>query len=360
MIVYRNLDPVDERLPGLKEVRKSVSIPADKIPRKGNPDYAEVVVYLIQKIVELDDTTHPIRELIFLGDTQLNDGNAFLTICKAGNWPGLAFIASENEHPATLDVVDHNNRSIYLANRWYALKDFEELCLARGFQMGKGTAVIVDLDKTALGARGRNDQVINQARVDAVRQTVGSLLGEAFNLEGFQQAYDHLNQEEFHSFTTDNQDYLAYTCLILGSDLYSLESLLNMLSAGEINSFDQFLTRINAQAAELPTPLKDVHNNFYTLFQSGDPTPFKAFRYQEYITTTARMGTSLEENVDQLLQNKLVITREVQDAALRWKNDGALLLGLSDKPDEACFPEEELAGRGHLPLHRTETHVVGE
>jgi len=361
MIVFRNLDPVDPRLPSFDEIRSSIKIPTGKIPRKGKPAYAEVVVQLLQAAAKLDDPNLPIQELVYLGDTKLNDGNAFLTICDAGNWQGLAFIAAENQLPPSVELIEYSNKTIYIANRWSALKDFEEYCRAQGFQLGAGTAVIVDLDKTALGARGRNDQVINKARVNAVKQTVGNVLDKAFDLEGFQRAYELLNQERYHPFTTDNQDYLAYTCLMLGSDLFTLDSLLDILAGGEINTFNQFLALVNDQVEKLSQPLREVHDSFYSFVQAGDPTPFKTFRYQEYLTTTARMGTTAnKENITELLENELVITQEVREAALRWKNDSALLFGLSDKPDEACFPGKELADQGHLPLHRIITYVVGE
>ena len=361
MIVYRNLDPVDARLPRFEKIRNSVNIPTGKFPRKGKPAYAEVVVQLLRAAANLVDPNFSIQQLVYLGDTQLNDGNAFLTICDAGNWPGLAFIAAENRLLPSVDLIGHSNKTLYLANRWSALKDFEVYCRNQGFLMGEGTAVIVDLDKTALGARGRNDQVINQARVNAVKQTVGNLLGQAFDLEGFQRAYELLNQEAYHPFTTDNQDYLAYTCLILGSDLFTLDSLLDLLARKEIITFNQFLARVNDQLEGLSQPLREVHDSFNALVQAGDPTPFKTFRYQEYLTTIARMGTTAnQENVTELLDNELVITHEVCEMALRWKNNGALLFGLSDKPDEACFPGKDLADQYHLPLHKTITYVVGE
>ena len=34
--------------------------------------------------------------------------------------------------------------------------------------------------------------------------------------------------------------------------------------------------------------------------------------------------------------------------------------GLSDKPDEASVPSPALAGRGYVPIHQAQTHVVGE
>ena len=44
----------------------------------------------------------------------------------------------------------------------------------------------------------------------------------------------------------------------------------------------------------------------------------------------------------------------------RQRRAGALLFGLSDKPDEASLPTPELEQQGHLPLHRNVTHIVGE
>lgn len=361
MIVYRNLDPIDARLPRFEEIRNSVNIPTGEIPRKGKPAYAEVVVKLLRAAANLVDPNLSIQQIVYIGDTQQNDGNAFLTICDAGNWPGLAFIAAENQLPLSVDLINHSNKTIFLVNRWSALNDFEVYCRDQGFLLGKGTAVIVDLDKTALGARGRNDHVINQARVNAVKQTVGKLLGKAFDLKGFQQAYEILNQDTYHPFTTDNQDYLAYICLILGSDLFTLDSLMDLLAREEIITFNQFLARVSDQLERLSQPLREVHDSFNSFVQSGDPTPFKTFRHQEYLTTTSRMGTNAnQDNVKNFLDNELVITHEVSEMALRCKNSGALLFGLSDKPDEACFPTKDLADQDHLPLHKTNAYVVGE
>lgn len=360
-VVFRNLDPVDSRLPSLEDVRNSVDIPAGKTPRKGQPAYAQVVVQMLRTAAKLIDPSYNIQQLVYLGDTRMNDGNAFTTIANAGDWPGMAFIAAEDQHPPSVDLVEEGPTSLYFANRWSALKDFETYCHDHGFYLGKDTAVIIDLDKTAFGARGRNDHIINQARVEAVRLTVGNLLGETFDLDRFQEAYDLLNQPVFHSFTTDNQDYLAYICLILGSDLYELDSLVNCLNRKELKTFEQFISDVNDQVEELSPALRQVHNSVYKRVQAGDPTPFKAFRYHEYQTTISRMGCQGDwKTVSELLSKKIVITQEVRDAALRWKGQGALLFGLSDKPDEASIPREDLAAQGYQPIHHIETYAVGE
>ena len=110
----------------------------------------------------------------------------------------------------------------------------------------------------------------------------------------------------------------------------------------------------------LPASLQAIHADIYTRVQQGDPTPFKAFRYNEYLTTTARMGNLDDRaSVPRLLADEIVITQEVREIALIWKERGALLFGLSDKPDEASVPSEEQAAEGWLPIHRVETHAVG-
>jgi hypothetical protein len=67
-------------------------------------------------------------------------------------------------------------------------------------------------------------------------------------------------------------------------------------------------------------------------------------------------GTAVEELLDQ----EIVLTQEVRETALAWRRQGALLFGLSDKPDEASVPTGELTDQGFVPIHRAGTHVVGE
>ena len=237
-IVYRNLSPVDERLPSLSVVQHELFLQAGSIPRKTQPEYARVVVHLLHRARTLDAQGTPIDRLIFIGDTRMNDATAFANICRAGEWPGLAFIGSEDAQPANVERLSiEAGMGLYLSNRWSALADFDRYCASQELPIDEHAAVVIDLDKTAIGARGRNAHVIDQARVAAVRETVARLLGEDFDQKSFIKAYNQLNQVEFHLFTADNQDYLAYICLILGSGLYIKEELVNKVRAGEMTSF---------------------------------------------------------------------------------------------------------------------------
>jgi hypothetical protein len=240
------------------------------------------------------------------------------------------------------------------------LAAFDRYCREQNFPFDEETAIVLDLDKTTLGARGRNDHVINEARLAAVRQTVAAMLGDDFDPEAFERAYNLLNQTEFHPFTTDNQDYLAYLCLIVGQGLYPLPDLVEAIRSGQWTRFTQFLDAVEARAAALSERLRVLHNDIYQRVRAGDPTPFKAFRYNEYLTTVGRMGQMPEgSDVADLLAQEIVLTQEVRENAGRWKQAGALLFGLSDKPDEASVPTEALAAQGYRPIHRTPTHAVG-
>jgi hypothetical protein len=359
-VVFRNLVPVEPRLPPLDRIAPKAGMASGTIPRKSQPEYGAVIAYLLQEARLLTAPGTPVERLIFIGDTRLNDGTAFANICQAGGWPGSAFIGADRDAPPRVDLVTQQGYTLYVANRWAGIAEFDDFCSSRGLPADERTAIIIDIDKTALGARGRNDQVIDRVRVEAVRWTVGELLGDAFDPVRFQAAYDRLNQPEYHPFTADNQDYLAYVCLILGAGAYDLEVLLKRVQDQELSSFAQFIAEVDGRSTRLPDALRPIHDQVYALVGRGDPTPFKAFRYNEYRTTVARMGQLDDDTpVGELLREEIVITQDVRRMALEWRERGALLFGLSDKPDEASLPSTELAAGGSQAIHRTETHIVG-
>ncbi len=223
------------------------------------------------------------------------------------------------------------------------------------------------MDKTAIAARGRNAAVIDNARVEGLHRTAAGLLGDAFDLARVQAAHNELKEPVYHPFTADNQDYLAYICLAVSAGLIDLPTLVGQVKAGEMRSFEQFITWADVEMtarnpvfSEKPG-FSTIHREVYPLVQAGDPTPFKAFRRNEYLCTIERFGR-LPENapVEQLLAEQVCITQEVRETALWLKARGCLLLTMSDKPDEATLPTPEQAAQGYQPLHRTLTTAVGE
>jgi hypothetical protein len=361
-IAYRNLNPLDTRLPTLSELRASVRIPDQVVPRKTSPDYASLVSHLLKRARALEAPKTRINQLILVGDTRLNDATAFNNICAAGDWPGVAFICAEKvqEKPYSEILEQEENRLLYLANRWELLKDFDQFLATHDVFIDEDTAIILDLDKTCLGARGRNDGVINQARVEAAFTTVKDLLGDEFDPEAFRESYKLFNEPDFHPFTTDNQDYLVYICLMIGTGLYQQDKLADDIRTRQVFRFDQFLNDVQMQVGKLPSGVRAIHEDVYAYMRQGDPTPFKAFRAQEYLATVTHMGQLGDDiSMETRLSEEIVITQEVRERALDWSFRGALLFGLSDKPDEASVPSAKLASQGYEPIHKVETHIVG-
>ena len=356
-VVYRNLEPADQRLQGLTEIWPEIGLSSYRIPRKLEPDYATAVIHFLDQAQALRLPNRPLKRLLYIGDTVMNDGTAIANLGQ--HRPILGVICTER--PGEEKKVNVN-QGIMTANRWGALKDFVPFVAEEGFPFDEEMAAIIDLDKTAMGARGRNDGAIDAARVEAVRRTMAEVLGRQFDIKRFREIYDELNQPPYHPFTADNQDYLAYICLMVGGGVYDDEALLTDLAAGHLSTFAQFVEacaeRLQDRAS---SELWPVHQEVYTHFRRADPTPFKSFRYREYEETVARMD-SLPADTDpgKLLAEEIVITREVVDLACFLRERGVLLFGLSDKPDEASIPRAELAGEGYAPIHRTRMKVVGE
>jgi hypothetical protein len=357
-IVYRNLVPQDVRLLSFQRLRGGLPLRSALLPRKTDLDYAVVVTELLRRARQLDLPGGQLQQLVFIGDTRLLDGSAFHNLCLAGGWPGWAFIGRDDRTAPKSAQIEER---LYLANRWSLLPEFLEFVSGEGFGLDEGTAVVIDMDKTAVGARGRNDAVIDEARLEGVRNTVAGLLGADFDEVAFRAAYGELNRPAYHAFTADNQDYLAYICLMLGAGLYDYPALVQEVQSSSLRSFDEFIRRVQQHRFELPSPgLRAIHDQVWDNFRAGDPTPFKAFRYNEYLVTAARFGGRLDEPVESAIASRAVVTQEVKQAAEWLLSRGALIFGLSDKPDEASLPTPEQAGRGMQPLHRLQTLCVGE
>lgn len=359
-IVYRNLIPMDARLqdgvlPGGDQDGRGV-----RIPRKLEPEYAQAMVKLLSRAHALDQPGTELNSLLYIGDTRLSDGGAFSNLCDAGGWNGFVYIGEDSDAPAEIELENSGTRTVCIANRWRFLNEIWGVLERADFQVDEHTAVIIDLDKTALGARGRNAKVIDQVRIDAAREMVRSAIGEDIGEERFNEAYHLLNAPHFHPLTADNQDYLAYICLVIASGFTDLGIVTKDFEDSKIGSFSEFLADVNDRKAKLSGHLSEIHASVFYAHQRGDPTPFKQFRQMEYLKTVERMGEpGGGESVEEILEQRICITQEVRTLAESCRERGALLFGLSDKPDEASLPTPEGREQGCRPIHHTVTIIVG-
>jgi hypothetical protein len=353
-VAYRGLRPADGRLPGLSELAAGLGLPADAPPRKGDMAYAAVVAGMLRAARALDAPGVALRRLLLVGDTRGSDGGAFATLCAATGWEGRAFIGAEE-----LAAPPHTARegNVTFANRWGLICEFAA-GLGAGFPVDEATVVVLDIDKTLVGARGRNDGLIDAARLRALRGAVADALGGAFDPERFAAVFQTLNQPRFHPLTADNQDYVGYLCAMIAAGAFGLERAAALADAGGL-PFPALLGAVEAaNVGGWPSPaVAAFHAGIAAAARAGDPTPFKAFRRREFAETAALMGRLPDGTPPEtLLREELVLTAEVWQVAQVWQARGALLFGLSDKPDEAALPPPGAAG---APLHRVRTHVVG-
>lgn len=358
LVIYRDMNAMDVRLPRYGEAWHEMGMAGPNPPRKLDMDYAQALAWLLTRAQTIAGPRRPpLSEIFYFGDTLLNDGGAFRNLRSLTGWPGWCFIGSEKDQELQITGED----GLYQANRWIALADFLSQAEAEGAAIDQRTVAIVDIDKTAIGARGRNDKAIDRARLAAIEATLSEAVGAAFKRDEFLQVYAVLNTPKYHSFTADNQDNVAYICLMLSAGVVDLDAVLAQVNAQELTDSRQFMAHINNLRGELTPQVRSLHDDIYARTLAGDLTPFKAFRRREYRETVDRMGhLPPDTHLGQRLIEEICITREVLEASQWLRERGCLMVALSDKPDEATAPSPMLAAQGYLPLHRTPTHIVGQ
>ena len=358
-VVYRSLEPINKRLKGLKSARYELGLTTEGIPRKLDTTYAQVALWMFEKAQGMRRAT--VNEILFIGDTLSGDGKAYQNMRALSHLPGSCFIGGEKANQAPVYAMDEST-GIFSANRWSSLVDWLALEKRQGLKLDQNTVVVVDMDKTTIGARGRNDRVIDSARLKGLYRTVGNVLGDSFDAPLFESHYDTLNRSQYHHVTEDNQDYLAYMCLVLNSGVIDCVDLLASIDNGDIETFSQFVRYVETcivGGGRVSEAMRQAHTAVHTSVQAGDPTPFKSFRRQEFLATLEHMNNLPDDApVGDRLNQEITITQEVREVALWLRERGCLVICLSDKPDEASAPNHPTL-RDQSPIHRAQTHAIG-
>jgi len=355
-VVYRNLEPMQPNMQGLRATWADIGLDHYYIPRKTEPEYARALVSFLHQAQRVRGLAASLERLLFIGDTVMNDGTAARNVGR--HLPLVGFIGSDRlAQPRKVEI----DGELMVANRWEALADFIDWVHTSRFPCDQRTALLIDLDKTSLGARGRNDRVIDAARVRAVQRTMRSALGDDLDEAGFRRVYDRLNQPKYHHFTADNQDYLAYVCLMVSGGAFSAEELWRELENGDLSVIGDFVARCEARSERMSPGLLAAHAEVRHGLEVKDPTPFKGFRRGEYLETIACMDVLPDDASEgDVLSGEIVITREVAAVANYMARRGVLILGISDKPDEASVPTADQAAQGYQPIHRAVMKVYGK
>ena len=376
LVVYRKLEPLTRQIPGLKSARHLLGLPNDVVPRKQDESYAQVAMWILEQAQKRRAAA--VDELLFIGDTLSGDGHTFQvmrSLRAAGDLslddgarddgsaalPSVCFIGNEKADEPE-QFIANDGTGMFEANRWSQLVDWIRWAQQSGLRLGENTAVVLDLDKTAIGARGRNNRAIDVARLKGLYRTVGSLLGDKFNAKLFTQHYEHLNRARFHHLTGDNQDYLAYICLVLNNDGLDCADLLQRVEGGAVQTFEQFVRYAEvciAGGGRVSEAMRQAHEAVNTAVSQGDPTPFKQFRRAEFVATLEHMNNLADDvPAQERFHQEICITQEVRETVLWLKERGCLIISFSDKPDESSIPHRT-RHRGKPPIHKAKTHAIG-
>ncbi len=335
-VLYRDLEPCDPHLPRLAELRARLHLPAGPPPRKRDAAYAGIVRALADTM-QAARGSGPLTAMAVIGDTE-NDRLLAAHLRQTSPLPAYAFIG-EDRPVAPENLVWYGDTAN--ATRWHLIHAWAAELDWRGVDWAR-TAVLIDIDKTLLGPRGRSDGAIDDARAEGALAVAARLVPD-LDVALFRRVYAELCRRDWHPFTLDNQDYVVATALLITTGAMTLDDLRARLEAGSLEGFAAFL---DLTGPTVHTALAPLHAELRALVAQGDPTPFKAFRRAELTSTLARMA-----------DGRLTLCGDVYHLCWNLGQRGALLLAASDKPAESAMPTAEQLAQGLRPLHRTPARV---
>lgn len=332
VVLYRDLEPCDPTLPRLDDLRAGLGMPGGPPPRKRDQAYARVILALA-RAAQAARGGPALTSLAVIGDTE-NDRLLAGHLASLGELPAYGFIGEDR--PVAPEALSWQG-DVATATRWHLIDPWAAQLEARGVDWAR-CGLLIDIDKTLLGPRGRSDGAIDDARAEGALAVAASLAPD-LDVPAFRRVYGELCRKEWHPFTLDNQDYVVATALLVTTGTVALDELRAEVEAGDPGGFAGLL----ANSAELVPPgLAPLHAELLARVEAGDPTPFKAFRRAELTATVARMA-------DGRLTLCGVLFELFQSLAAR----GALCMAASDKPAESAIPTAAQLAAGVLPLHHT-------
>lgn len=338
VVIYRDLEACDLRLPRLATIRASLGHSDGPPPRKRDQAYAEVMQALADSAQQLRGGP-TLTAFAVLGDTD-NDRMLAAHLRIIGSRPAYGFIGEDR--PVADEAMTWQGDTA-TATRWHLIHPWIAELEARGIDWAR-TALLIDIDKTLLGPRGRSDGAIDDARAEGALVIASQLVGETLDVSAFRRYYSELCRKEWHSYTLDNQDYVVATALWATLEAIELEPMLDAILHGTAPTISEIIA---VATPRLPTSLASLQVELQARVAEGDPTPFKAFRRAELTATLDRMH-----------DGRLTLCSDLFQVGEELARRGALCMAASDKPAESALPSAEQAAAGMLSLHHTPALVM--
>ncbi len=323
-IFFRELRPQNPDLVPIDVVLYRLNL--DRVPRKNDPEYPQVISCYLNLLGDFD-------RILFLGDTMLNDRTFALGLINLGEYDVFALITDEDEKEFELR---EEGRILY-SNRWSFVTELKDYLEHKGFRIDEKTAVILDIDKTLIGARGRNHRAIDLARARAVYRLYQET-GTDRSFDEFRKIYDRINSFRYHHITQDNQDLVALFSIAIAS------GQLKKLSGDPVSLISMLR---NSQNEAVRMFAEEVYKNI----TRREATLFPTFRRMEYYSTIEFMDRFEDEPVEKLLGEEILITGEIYDA---FRGTLSTVIALTDKPEISSLPPE---GEDLPPVHEKTAKV---
>ena len=327
-VFFRELNPQNPDLVPIDVVLYRLNL--DHVPRKKDPEYPQVISCYLNLLGDFD-------RVLFLGDTLLNDRTFAKNLIALGEYEVVAVITRQNEDEFELKEED----GILFSNRWSFIRELPDFLKKRGFEIDEKTAVILDIDKTFIGARGRNHQSIDLARAEAVYRLFKETRNE-LEFEEFMKIYNKLNSPEFYSLTSDNQDIVAFLTILAASNEIEFEMK-------DIESVAKY-----AVEKARNERIREFASEIYENLKARKATLFPTFRRMEFLTTIEFMDRFDDAPPERLLKEEILITGEIYDT---FNYTLATVIALTDKPEASSLPPE---GSSLPPVHKKTAKIWGE
>lgn len=350
LVVLRDLEFQNQAFRGLSELRPILGLPEGILPRKNEADYAKVVAHILTELVP-----HDVTGIIYVGDTYLSDGKAIQNLSSQIDCWIKGFLCKES---LSAEPEDYLLGNIVLSNRWVNVSKVIREAIRSGVPIRQGMVGIFDLDQTTYAAKGRNDEALKRARLDAVHSLVKDIIGESvYEPDKTERLYREFDQDQYHVLTGDNQDFVVLLTLACTLGFYDTSDVRNMLrvysrSIGSLVTDMRFRLDKNRAGNTFGKAWDFVQEVYYNL-GAGDNTPCKSFRREEYKATAQRMYIRSDTVGGKLPFNsseQVALTREIVDLIEFLRDRGATVLALSDRPVESTYPSKALETEGQSIL----------